>query len=285
MIPLVEVLQRTERFFRERGIPSPRLDAELILGHILGLERVALYLQFDRPLTEAELSALRPLVRARGNRQCLAHVLGHKEFFDLDLLTPPGVLVPRPDTETLVEAALALLPADEERFVADIGAGSGAIGLALAANRPRLKLYAVDLSPDAITTTRENAKRLGLSERVGVLKGSLLDPIPPGRPIDVVVSNPPYIPSADIEGLSPEIREHEPRLALDGGADGLEVYRKLVPAAAARAREAVLVEVGDGQHEAVEALFRAAGLHQVRTHKDLSGTGRVVEGRRDAPAP
>lgn len=279
MIPLVEVLQRTERFFREKGIPSPRLDAELILGHVLGLERVALYLQFDRPLTEGELAALRPLVRGRGNRQCVAHVLGHKEFYDLDLHTPPGVLVPRPDTETLVEAALALLPTDEDRFVADIGSGSGAIGLAILSQRPRVKLFAIDLSPEANAATRENARRLGLTDRVAVLKGSLLEPVPPSRPIDVVVSNPPYIPSAAIEGLAPEIREHEPRLALDGGVDGLDVYRKLVPAAAARARLAVLVEVGDGQHEAVEALFRASGLREVRTHADLSGAGRVVEGR------
>lgn len=279
MIALVDVLQRTTRYFQERGVPSARLDAELILAHILGLERVALYLQFDRPLSAEELEALRPLVRRRGAREPLAHVLGVKGFYKHDLYSPPGVLVPRPDTETLVEAALALLPEDQDLFVADVGTGTGAVGLSLLAARPRLKLFATDLSAEALAATRENAKRLGLTDRVAALRGPLLTPIPAARVIDVVVSNPPYIPTAQIDTLSPEIREHEPRLALDGGADGLDVYRALIPEAARRARRAVLVEVGDGQAREVSALFEAAGLTDVRTTADLSGTARVVEGR------
>ena len=273
------MLQRTTQRFKERGIPSARLDAELLLAHVLHLDRVALYLNFDRPLTEDELAALRPLVRRRSAREPMAWILGSRDFWKIALRTPPGVLIPRGDTEILVEAALALLPEDEERFVADIGSGTGAVGLSLAWARPKLKLYATDLSPEALAATKENAAALGVADRVAVLRGSFLDPIPPHRPIDLVVSNPPYIPTATIDGLAPEIRDHEPRLALDGGPDGLDLYRKLVPAAARRARQAVLVEVGDGQAEAVAALFRAAGLQQVRTHNDLSGTERVVEGR------
>lgn len=280
MVPLVEILQRTQRFFQERGIPSARLDAELLLAHVLGFDRVGLYLQFDRPLTNEELDRLRPLVRRRGAREPMAWILGTKGFWKFELATPPGVLVPRPDTEALVEAALSWLPEDQEAFVADVGSGTGAVGLAIAVARPKVKLYATDLSAEAIAATRDNAQRLGLAERVAVLRGALLDPIPPKRPIDVVVSNPPYIPTRDIEGLAPEIREHEPRLALDGGPDGLDVYRKLVPAAAARARLAVLVEVGDGQAPAVSELMRQAGLTEVRTWPDLSGTERVVGGRR-----
>lgn len=280
MIALVDVLQRTSRFFQERGVPSARLDAELILASVLKLDRVGLYLQHDRPLTDAELEALRPLVRRRGAREPMAWILGSKGFWKIELHSPPGVLVPRPDTEALVEAALTQLPEDEERFVADVGSGTGAVGLSLAWARPKVKLYATDLSPEALAATRENASRLGLTDRVAVLRGPLLEPIPAKRPVDLVVSNPPYIPSAQIETLAPEIRDHEPRLALDGGPDGLDVYRRLIPAAAARARVAVLLEVGDGQAQAVAALLEAAGLSEVRTWKDLSGTERVVGGRK-----
>lgn len=280
MRPLVDVLQRTSRFFAERGIPSARLDAELILSHVLGLDRVALYLQHDRPLSEDELERLRPLVRRRGAREPLAWILGTKGFWKVELHSPPGVLVPRPDTETLVEAALSWLPEDEERFLADVGSGTGAVGLSILVARPKTKLYATDLSPEAIAATRENASRLGLSERVGVLRGPLLSPIPPSRPIDLVLSNPPYIPSAQIATLAPEIRDHEPRLALDGGPDGLDVYRALIPLAAARARVGVLLEVGDGQAAEVGALLAAAGLREIQTWRDLSGTERVVGARR-----
>lgn len=280
MIALVDVLQRTSKFFQERGIPSARLDAELILASVLKLDRVGIYLQHDRPLTDAELEQLRPLVRRRGAREPMAWILGNKGFWKLELHSPPGVLVPRGDTEALVEAALGWLPEDEERFVVDVGSGTGAVGLSLAHARPKLKLYATDLSPDAIAATKENATRLGLLDRVAVLRGPLLEPVPARRPIDLVVSNPPYIPSAQIETLAPEIRDHEPRLALDGGPDGLDVYRELIPAAAARARVGVLVEVGDGQASDVAALMTAAGLVDVQTWKDLSGAERVVGGRR-----
>jgi len=277
MNTVVDVLKKTEGFFRAKGVASPRLDAELILGHHLGLDRVALYLQFDRPLTEAELSPMREHVKRRGNREPLAWVLGTKGFWKLELQAHKDVLVPRPDTETLVEAALALVPESGECFVADVGCGTGAVGLSIASERPDVKLYATDISDAALRCTKDNVTQLGLTGRVGVLKGALLSPIPVDRPIDIVVSNPPYIPSADLEGLEPEVRDHEPRAALDGGADGLDIYRQLIPEAAQRARVAVLVEVGAGQAEAVAGLMEAAGLQSTRIHKDLAGHGRVVE--------
>jgi release factor glutamine methyltransferase len=279
MMPLVDVLKKTEAFFKKKGISSPRLDAELIMGHVLKLERVELYLEFDRPLTQRELADIRALVVRRGQREPLAWLLEKKGFWTLDLTVRPGVLVPRPDTETLIEAALALIPEDEELFLVDVGCGSGAIGLALALDRPALKVFATDLSPEALTCTRDNANALGLSDRVAVLRGALLEPVPTSRAVDIVVSNPPYIPTADIETLAPEVRDHEPRLALDGGEDGLDVYRKLIPAAAERARRAVLVEVGAGQADAVAALFVEAGLVEVTRHRDLGGIERVVSGR------
>jgi release factor glutamine methyltransferase len=275
---LVDVLKKTEAYLRDKGVASPRLDAELILGHHLGLDRVQLYLQFDRPLDEAELAPMREHVKRRGDREPLAWVLGTKDFYTLTLAAHKGVLVPRSDTETLVESALARIPEEGECFVVDVGCGTGAVGLSLASERAGVKLFATDISDAALRCTRENVKRLSLGDRVAVLKGPLLEPIPPERPIDIVVSNPPYIPSADIDGLEPEISRHEPRAALDGGPDGLDIYRKLIPAAAKRARVAVLVEVGAGQAEAVSALMVQAGLGSIQVHQDLAGHGRVVEG-------
>lgn len=280
-LPLVDVLVRTERFLRERGVDVPRFEAELLLGHVLSLDRLKLYLQFDRPLTVEELDALRVLVRRRASREPLAWILGSAAFHTLELDIGPGVLVPRQDTETLVEWALEWIAPDEDPvYVADVGSGSGAVGLAIAANRPGVRLYATDISDVALATTKANVERCGLGSRAAVLKGDLLSPIPDRRPIDFVVSNPPYIPSAEIDGLMPEVSKHEPRLALDGGADGLDVYRRLIPEAARRARRGVLVEVGQHQAPRVADLFRRAGLTDVATRADLTGIERVVAGRR-----
>lgn len=280
MKPLVEVLMSTAAYFKSRGIPSARLDAELLIGHALGLDRVQVYLAFDRPLLEEELEPIRTMVRRRGNREPLAWIVGKREFYGRDFRVGPGVLVPRPDTETLIEALLPLLPAEEELFVADVGSGSGCIGLTLAAERPKLRLYAIDKAEAPLTFTRENVEALGLKERVAVLRGSLLAPVPAARRIDWVVSNPPYIPTADLEGLAPEVRDQEPRLALDGGHDGLELYRALVVEAAARATRGVAFEVGYGQAPAVAALVEAAGFPRVTLHADLGGVQRVVIAQR-----
>ena len=279
MIALVEVLQKSAALFKEKGIDSPRLDAELIVGSVLELDRVALYLQHDRPLAEQEVDRIRGLVRRRARREPLAYVLGHREFWSMDLVVRPGVLVPRPDTETLVEAALELVPEGERFFVADVGTGSGAVALAIAKERPEARVFATDIADEALRVAKENATRLGLESRVAFLKGPLLDPIPADRPIDLIVSNPPYIPTDDIAGLMPDVRDYEPRVALDGGADGLDVIRALV-SAAARARRGIAIEVGAGQAETVSALVRKAGFPEVRTRKDLAGIGRVVVGMR-----
>lgn len=281
MKPLLDVLQKTTAFFKERGIDSARLDAELLVGHVLGLDRVKVYLNFDRPFSEAELERLRPLVRRRAAREPMAWILGEKEFYGHPFTVRPGCLVPRPDTETLIVAFLEAEPAGEEPvFVIDVGSGTGCIGLTIALERPNVRLFAVDLSEEALACTRANVERHGLKERVAVLRGDGLAPIPPARPLDWVVSNPPYIPAAEIEGLAPEVRDWEPRLALDGGPDGLDPYRKLVPAAAARVRKGVIVEVGAGQAPAVAEMMRAAGLTEVGTKADLAGVERVVRGRK-----
>jgi release factor glutamine methyltransferase len=275
---VVEVLRKSQAFLEGKGSPSARLDAELLVADALGLERLEVYLQFDKPLTPDELTALREHIRRRGQREPIATILGQREFWSLPFRVRPGVLVPRPDTEALVEAALGLIP-EGECFVADVGAGTGCVGLSVAKERPGVKLYATDMDPVALGLVKENAAALDLADRVAVLKGNLLDPIPSDRPIDVVLSNPPYIPTGEIDGLPPEISQHEPRGALDGGEDGLDVYRQLLPAAAARARIGVAVEVGIHQAEAVADLMRQAGLTDIGTRADLAGIDRVVIGK------
>jgi release factor glutamine methyltransferase len=279
VIPLLQILERTDAFLKKKGSASPRLDAELLLGHVLNLSRLDVYMNFERPLMEPELDALRPLVKRRGEREPMAYLLGKKEFWSIDFACAAGVLIPRPDTETLVEAALPFC--EGETFLADVGAGTGCVGLAIAKECPNLKLFSTDLAPEALALVKKNVASLEMQDRVAVLRGNLLEPIPVERRVDVVVSNPPYIPSKDIDGLEPEVSTHEPRLALDGGVDGLDCYRVLVPAAFDRAKRALLVEVGAGQAEDVAALFKAAGFVDVQTHADLAGVKRVVSGRKE----
>ncbi len=282
MLQLVEVLKRTQDYLASKGSPSARLDAELLLSHVLEMDRLTLYLQHDRPMNEAELAALREPVRRRGAREPVATIVGTKEFWSRDFAVKPGVLVPRPDTETLIAAALELLPETEDKvFVADVGCGSGCIGLTLALERPGVRLFALDASPTALQVTKDNVARHDLKDRVAVLRSDLLSAVPADRPVDFVVSNPPYIPSKDIEGLAPEVKDHEPRVALDGGPDGLDFYRRLVPVAAERARKAVLMEIGLDQEIPVMAMFKDAGLKLVRTKADLAGVERVVIGETD----
>ncbi|MEQ1502634.1 MAG: peptide chain release factor N(5)-glutamine methyltransferase [Myxococcota bacterium] len=286
---LVDVLRKTEGFLRKRGVPSPRLEAELLLAKVLGMDRIALYLAHDRPLTASELDALRPLVGRRGQREPLSWILGHREFHAIRLGIEPGVLDPRPDTETLVEALLAEIPAPsaaspgggdaESVYVADVGCGSGAVGLAIAAARPTVRVYATDLDDVALKVTKANVAALGLGDRVAVLKGDLLDPIPASRAIDWVVSNPPYVPSSEIDALEPEVSSHEPRRALDGGPDGLDVVRRLVTVARARARRGVMIEIGHDQAARALDLLRRAGFRDLSTARDLGGIERVVVGR------
>jgi len=280
---ILEVVRWTTGRFERQGIPSARLDAELLAARAFGRSRIELYVHFDQPLAERELAEYRGLVERRLAGESVAYVLGRKEFWSLDLEVSPAVLVPRPDTETLVEQALALLRehpgADARARVADVGTGSGAVALALKRERPGDEIAGTDLSADALAVARGNAARLELE--LTLVAGDLLDPLAGLPAFDLVVSNPPYIPTGELDGLAPEVRR-EPRLALDGGPDGLDIVRRLAtlaPAALAPGG-ALAIEIGAGQAAAVLAILGALGYTDLGTRRDLGGIERVVFGRR-----
>jgi release factor glutamine methyltransferase len=276
----MKVLTWTEGRFKERGLPTPRLDAQVLLAHVLGKDRVYLYTHFDQPLSPEELARYRGLIQRRLAGEPVAYLVGEKEFRSLTFAVDKRVLVPRPDTEATVEAALALLPADAGGRVVDVGTGSGAIALTIKKERPQLEVLAVDRSPDAAAVARANAERLGLA--VEIVEGDLLAPVAARGPFTLIVSNPPYIPSDDIAALAPEVR-NEPMLALDGGEDGLDVIRRLVNDAPPllAPKGALVLEVGAGQSDAVAALFAADGRYEPATAtKDLAGIERAVSARK-----
>lgn len=279
------VLAWTAKDFADRGIETSRLDAELIVGHALGLGRVQLYMDLDRPLTDAERGAIRDLVKRRRQHEPVAYIVGAKEFWGRRFAVSPAVLVPRPDTEALVERALELVPDDGGGRVLDVCTGSGIIGLTLAAERAGLEVHLTDLSADALSVARANAEALGVADRVRCFQGDLFGPVAGEAPYRLVTANPPYIPDADVEGLAPDVKDHEPRLALAGGADGFAVHRRIAEEAprVLAPGGTLLIEVGAGQAPALEALLGAAPwVEATARHRDLGGIERVVEARRRA---
>lgn len=264
--------------FRARGIENPRLDAELIVAHALGIDRTRVIIDAARPLEGAELSKLRELVKRRRAHEPVAYLRGEREFYGLRFRVDKRVLIPRPDTETLVEVALARSQhVSLSMRMLDLCTGSGCVAIAAARQRPTSKVVATDLSEEALSLARENAERLG-AYNVSFVKSDLFEAIS-GR-FDVVTGNPPYIPTAEIDTLQPDIREFEPRLALDGGEDGLALVRRIVVAAPAHLVPGgtLALEIGAGEAEATMALFSASGFEDVRAHRDYGRIERVVSG-------
>ncbi len=270
-----DVLRRATEHLAAKGSETPRVDAELLLAHVLGVARIDLYLQLDRPLEAAELDAARALVARRAAREPLQYVLGEWGFRRLTLTVDRRALIPRPETEIVVERCLALLEGVERPRVLDVGTGSGAIALALADEHPGAEVTGMDVSDDALALARENAARTGLS--IDLVRGDLFDPLPAG-PWDLVVSNPPYVDPEERETLQPEVRDWEPETALFATGAVAAVARGAVDVLAPGA--ALVLEVGEGQGEGAAALLESLGFRDVRVTLDLAGRDRVVEGRR-----
>jgi release factor glutamine methyltransferase len=290
-VTVADAVSEAVRRLREAGgSRSPRLDAELLLARTLGVKRAVLSRQPERVLTGGEAAEFEDLLRRRLAREPVAYILGHRAFRTIDLEVTPDVLIPRPETETLVEVALEALRAipiagpdpEDEPLALDIGTGSGCVALALAAEDPFVRLVATDVEPGAVAVARGNAARLGLARRVEFVLSDLFADVGE-RPFDLIVSNPPYIPADEYVALEPNVRDYEPRRALYGGVDGLDVCRRLVPGAALLLRPGgtLAVEVGAGQADAVARIMEAAGAYETpATRDDLAGIPRVVYARR-----
>jgi release factor glutamine methyltransferase len=264
------------------GIATAALDAELLLRHVTGLDRAALFVRSAQRLDAEAEQRYFALVEARAQRRPLQHLTGTQAFWRHDFLVTPEVLVPRPETELLVEHTLAALRDEPAPRVVDVGTGSGCIALSLAAERPEATVLATDISRAALAVAQANAGRLGLAGRVAFHEGDLLDPVAAEAPFHAVVSNPPYVDRAEADGLSPEVRDHEPALALFAPDEPYSVYRRLIPATARALRPGgfLLLEVGQGMADEVRRLCEAAGFAVERVALDLQGIPRAVVARR-----
>lgn len=274
---VLEILQSTTAYFKKREIESPRLNAEHLLAHVLKRKRIELYLEFERVLAEEELAPLREFVRRRGQGEPLQHLLGTVEFAGRVFLCDKRALVPRPETEHLVELLSSKIENRESRIV-DIGTGSGVIALSLAAKFPEARVTATDISDDALALARENAARLGLTSRIEFLRGDLL--IYVSHVYDLIVANLPYVAANDRETLSREVLR-DPEVALFGGERGDEVVRRLIEAAPAKLNPGGLLalEVGLGQADDLAALMAEKNYHDIRKEADYAGVTRFLFGR------
>ena len=263
-------------------VGSPRMNAEVLLMFVLGVNRAYLYAHPERELTAEEETRYENVLAQRATGMPSQYITGHQEFWGLDFVVSPAVLIPRPETEHLVEKALALAARFAHPRIVDVGTGSGAIAVALARHLSQAQIAAVDISAAALDIARENAGRNAVSDRIRFLLGDLLAPVRDER-FDVVVSNPPYVPVVDRESLSVEVREHEPALALFAGEDGLDAYRRLIPEAFEVVEPGgyLLLEIGFGQSAAVAALLTQAGFEGTEFIPDLQGIPRVVYGHRE----
>ncbi|OIP42698.1 MAG: protein-(glutamine-N5) methyltransferase, release factor-specific [Deltaproteobacteria bacterium CG2_30_63_29] len=283
---ILELMKWSEDYFAQRQIDSPRLDAELLLCETLGLSRVALYTNFDRPVGDGELAAYKALViRRAGRREPVAYILEEKGFWSLNLKVSPAVLIPRPETERLVDLSLELLKgpllARRDQPIVDVGTGSGAIALALASELADALLWATDLSAEALAVAQENARSLGFEERVRFVQGDLLAALPAEVQPVLVVSNPPYVAHEERDQLAPEL-SHEPASALFADDHGLAIIRRLAAESFARLQPGgfFLSEIGATQGRAVSSLFSAHGFEDVAVVQDYSQRDRVVRGRK-----
>jgi release factor glutamine methyltransferase len=283
-VTVLEVIQKSAEFLAKREVESARLQAESLLAHVLKLPRMKLYLNFERVLTAPELDAARELVKRRSQREPLQHITGSTSFCGLEIAVNRNVLVPRPETELLAELGWQFLSTINHppATALDFGTGSGCIAIALAVKCPAARVTAVDVSAEAIVLAKENAERNGVAERIQFAHGDGFAAVSTGQRFDLIISNPPYIATSEIETLQPEVRDFDPHAALDGGADGLDFYRML----AARAGEflqpdgKMMVEFGDGQADALKKILESQMWIVEGVREDYSQRQRILIARR-----
>ncbi|MCP4351734.1 MAG: peptide chain release factor N(5)-glutamine methyltransferase [Desulfobacterales bacterium] len=279
-----KVLNWTVSYFNSRDIENPKSDAAILLAHVLNLRRIDLFIQYDKPLNSDELAAFRSLIKRRVSREPIAYIVGKKGFWTLDLLVSEDVLIPRPETECLVEAALSVLPeSSSPKRILELGTGTGAVILSLARERPGNLFFASDRSVRAIKMARGNAKNYGLDKSVSFFCGDWLSALNNVRQFDIIVSNPPYIRTGDIERLQPEINKYEPYMALDGGENGLNSIEHIVRRAHAYLADHgnLLLEMGhDQKNDVMEIIDKCACYDNVAVTKDYSGYDRVIRTRK-----
>lgn len=280
---VLEVIRRSAEFLEKKGVDTPRLQAELLLAQVLNLPRMQLYLNFERELTPAEEDAFREFVKRRGQREPLQQIIGSTSFCGLDIAVNRHVLVPRPETELLAEIAWGFLIEVSQRksravTALDFGTGSGCLAVALAVKCDAARITALDVSTNALDLARQNAARNGVAERISFVQTNALAMLPAEMRFDLLVSNPPYIPTAEIAALQPEVRDYEPRDALDGGSDGLDFYGQFAAGAAARLQPGgkIMVEFGDGQAPALRNMFEQQNWIVERIVDDYTQRPRVL---------
>jgi release factor glutamine methyltransferase len=282
-VTVLEAIQRSSEFLARKGVDSPRLQAELLLAQVLRTSRMKLYLNFDRPISEANADSYRQFVQRRGKREPLQHIVGTVNFFGLELKVNRQVLIPRPETELLAERAVHWIKARNQAVsVLDFGTGSGCLAIAVASQCPLAVVDAADASAGALAVARENAAGHELTERIRFVEGPGLEALPDGSCYDLVVTNPPYVPTGEINSLMPEVRDYDPILALDGGPDGLDFYRVLAAGLGSRLKPqgVVMLEFGYGQASAIAELFSVPGWKAGDVIRDYSGCERIFIAQR-----
>ena len=280
---VLEGIQKSAEFLAKKGVEPPRLHAELLLAHLLKMPRMKLYLNFERSLTPGETDALRELVRRRGQREPLQHITGSTSFCGLEIAVNRHVLIPRPETELLAEAAWAFLSTlnPQPSTALDFGTGSGCLAIAVAAKSPGAKIFALDVSAAALALARQNAVANQATSRIEFVESDGFAALPSDSRFDLIVSNPPYIPTAEIETLEPEVRDYDPRSALDGGTDGLDFYRRLAVEAGKFLKPAgkIMLEFGEGQAAAIREIFEKQNWVVEAIRPDYTQRERILIAR------
>ncbi len=283
---LLRLLETTTKYFSDKQIQSPRIDAELLLAHILEKRRIDLYVAYDQPMTDAETDRYRDAVKRRARGEPVQRICEETEFYSLPIKMEPGVLIPRPETELLVDQAVAFarrLDGEATLRVLDAGTGTGAIAIALARHVPAARILAVDLATEAVACAKSNAERNDVSDRVQIIHGDWAEVLADqSAPFDLILANPPYVTTAEMDELPVEVRDHDPGLALHGGDDGLDPYRTLIPPAARALREggALLLEISDTISNGVVNMLKNEALTKVTTSRDYAGHERVASARK-----